>query len=260
MTIKRNHKGMTLVEVVVAMGVFSITFLGVTMCLAAALKLNNRAMLRDDELSAQQKVIEEHQAQGVALMDGHTINSDSIKFGTGGTFNMNTGLGKVDNVTQYHAIKTAGHGNDYNFELNGLSSPNNPLGNEPGDYDKTAGKYCIHVINDSSTNIDVKITIAGGTIYQGSYDKGYRNNASVYARTLPAKDASAAVSTVLPKELYVGYYNNGTISNGDVVVSITRNGSTASVPVSATSLSSQGAINLTVTDGSATPSVSWGGV
>ena len=241
---------MTLVEVVIALGVFGITFLGVTMCLSAALKLTNRNMLRDRELNTQQKVIEEHQVHGVALSSGHTINGDKIIFGTGtGAFNMATGKGYLDNVTMYHAIKTADHGEDYNFELKGISSTRNPLGNAAGDYDRTAGKYCLHVINNSTKSVDVTFTLNSGYFYEGNFTQGYKHNSSVYGRTIPAKDADAVDAAALPAELQVGYYSNPGGTPDDVTVSwIREDGATGSQSINTSGLSAQGAYELTIND------------
>lgn len=208
MKIKTNQEGMTLVEVVVSMAIFSFTFLGVTMCLAASLKLNNRNMLRDAELNTQQKVIEERQAVGVALQSGHALEGDTMVFGTSGSFNMDTGRGVVDKITQYHAIKTGSHGNDYNFEINGIASNKNPLGNAAGDFDKVAGKFCLKVINSYSGSCDVTVSISNGTIYEGNYNTGYRNAAPKYSRTIPGKDAETTVLGAMPNVLQIGYFND----------------------------------------------------
>lgn len=231
MKIRKNHEGMTLVEVVVAMGVFSFTFLGVTMCLAAALKFNNRNMLRDTELNTQQKVIEEHQASGVALHSGHALNGDTMVFGSSGTFNMDTGTGTVGDITQYHAIKTAAHGDDYNFEINGIASKTNPLGNATGDFDAAVGKFCLKVVNSYSGSCDVTVTINNGTIYEGNYTTGYRNAAPKYSRTVPGKDAEAAIVGAMPNEMQIGYFNDTAFASGDLEITVkTDSGSRTFTP------------------------------
>ncbi len=249
MKFKKNQSGMTLVEVVISLAMFASMFLGATMCFAAALKLTNRNMLRDKELNVQQKVIEEHQVQGVALVSGHSLGSDNITFGTSGAFNMATGTGTLDNVTQFHAIKTADHGDDYNFEIKGLASSRNPLGNAAGDYDKAGGKYCLHVINDTTQNIDVIISMTSGYIYEGNFSQGYKNSSSLYSRTVPGKGAGAVDAGALPAELQVGYYNPGTIGSGDLVISWTlANGVTGQETVNGGNLSANGRINIKISD------------
>lgn len=252
MTVKKNNAGMTLVEVVISCAVFSVAFLGVTMCFSAALKLNNRNMLRDRELNVQQKVIEEHTNNGVALMSGHSLGGDDIVFGSSGSWNKATGIGKQSGVTLYHAVKTSEHGEDYNFEIKGMSSNRNSLGNADGDFDKTANKYCVHVVNNSTKNIDVYVEIANGTMYEGSWNNGYKHSSSTYARTLPSRDAAGVEdetgAVAVPSELLLGYFNDGSMSDGDIVISWDMNGVKRSRSVSAGSFKSNGGIKLTIGD------------
>lgn len=261
MKFKKNQAGMTLVEVVIALGVFGATTLGVAMCLSAALRLNNRNMLRDRELNSQQKVIEEHTNTGVALVSGHSLGGDNIVFGAPGAFSTATGTGTQSGITLYHAVKTAEHGNDYNFEIKGMSSPRNSLGNADGDYDKTANKYCIHVVNNTTENVDVYVEIKSGLIYEGSYNNGYRHSSATYARTLPSKDAAGVEgvtpgTVAVPSELLLGYYNDGAMSNGDITLSWYLGGVKRSYDINASNFKTGGGVILTI-NSSGPYSVSW---
>ncbi|MBR1724751.1 MAG: prepilin-type N-terminal cleavage/methylation domain-containing protein, partial [Ruminococcus sp.] len=215
MKIKKNQQGMSLVEVVVSLAIFGFTTLCITMSLSAALRLNNRNMLRDRELNVQQKVIEEHTNKGIALMSGHSLASDVMVFGSAGTFTKDNGTGTQTGLTFYHAVKTSEHGEDYNFEIKGISSPRNTLGNADGDYDKANNKYCIHVVNNTTKNADVYVqnSNAAAVMYEGSYNNGYRHSAESYGRTLTAKDAEGVEdesgAQAVPSELFLGYYSNG---------------------------------------------------
>lgn len=55
---KKNQKGMTLVEVVLAIAMFSVMTLAVTYAFSAAMQFNKRNMLRDKELNTQQAALE----------------------------------------------------------------------------------------------------------------------------------------------------------------------------------------------------------
>ena len=260
MKIKKNQSGMTLVEVVISLGVFGFTTLGIAMCLSAALRLNNRNMLRDRELNVQQKVIEEHTNKGIALKSGHSLGSDVIVFGSAGTFTAATGTGTQSGVTLYHAVKTSEHGNDYNFEIKGMSSPRNALGNSDGDYDKTLNKYCIHVVNNSLKNIDVHVYIQSGTLYEGNYTNGYRHATGNYARTLTARDADGVEdetgNVAVPSELLLGYYNDGAMADGDIRIEWDMNGVKRDVSIPAGNFKTGGGLILTVND-SGPYSLSW---
>ena len=206
MKIKKNQSGMTLVEVVIALGVFSFTFLGVTMCLSAALKLNNRNMLRDRELNAQQKVIEERKVDGVAYLSGST---DKIVFGNSAIAlsgnQLANGVGTRDSITYYHAVKSAAQGNTYNFEIKSLTST--PLGNATLEAaDANAGIYHLHVTNHYAGNVDVVVETSGGQFFSGSIANGYKNSSTIFSRTLTPAGVTG-VPGGLPSELLLGYYN-----------------------------------------------------
>ena len=188
-SIKKNQKGMTLVEVVIAIAMFSVLTLAVTYAFSAALKLNARNMRRDKELATQQGALERASAAGVTLNDGNTVKGSKIVYsdGSGGTF----GTLEVDDVTQYKAIKTAENGNDFNFELHTASAT--PFGSVPTKIDKDNGYYGIEVENTTSNRYDVIIKANGGRFYEGNYDRymetdgGYTHPGLTYARSLEAK-------------------------------------------------------------------------
>ena len=184
--IRKNHKGMTLVEVVVAIAMFSVLTLAVTSAFSAAMKFNSRNMRRDRELATQQGALERGSAAGVALNDGSTVGGSKIVYsdGTGGAF----GTLEVSDVTQYKAIKTAENGNDYNFELHTASAT--PFGSVPTKVDKDNGYYGIEVENTTSNRYDVVIVANGGRFYEGNYDRyietdgGYAHPSLTYSRSL----------------------------------------------------------------------------
>ena len=77
--IKKLRKGMTLLEVIVAMSIFSIGTAAVTMAFAAAVKYNSLNQRRDEELSYQQAAIQNGNTTGLQLLDGHDKDME-IKF------------------------------------------------------------------------------------------------------------------------------------------------------------------------------------
>lgn len=69
--IKKSQKGMTLLEVIIAMSIFSIATTGVTMAFAAAVKYNSLNQRRDNELSYQEAAVQKGNASGLELYNGH---------------------------------------------------------------------------------------------------------------------------------------------------------------------------------------------
>ena len=182
---KKNHKGMTLVEVVLAIAMFSVMTLAVTYAFSAAMKFNSRNMRRDRELGTQQGALERGSAAGVTLNDGNVVKGSKIKY---------SGVGfskEVSGVTQYKAIKTAENGNDYNFELHTASAT--PFGSVPTRVEKDQGYYGIEITNETSQRYDIEIVASGGRFYEGNYDRyietdgGYAHPSLTYTRSLEAK-------------------------------------------------------------------------
>lgn len=185
-TFKKNQKGMTLVEVVIAIAMFSVMTLAVTYAFSAAMKLNSRNMRRDKELNNQQGALERGSAAGVTLNDGNTFKGSKIEY-SGGGFSGVT----VNGVTQYKAIKSAENGNTYNFELHTASAT--PIGSVPTKVDKNNGYYGIQVTNETSERYDVVLVANCGRFYEGNYDRyvetdgGYAHPSLTYSRSLEAQ-------------------------------------------------------------------------
>lgn len=192
---KLNKSGMTLVEVVIAMAIFSVFTLMITMAFSAAMQYNARNNKRDDELSRQQASLEKSGGAGVMLNNGASLDDSVLIFGGNNvdTFNLDTGTGFVPKVTQYKAVKSDRNGNDINFELHTISS--NYL-TSALKLDPSNGYYNIIVQNDTENQVDVYITRTAGEFYGGMYDRenrdatGYVHTSEVYGRTLAPRGAS----------------------------------------------------------------------
>lgn len=234
---KKNQKGMTLVEVVLAIAMFSVMTLAVTYAFSAAMQFNKRNMLRDKELNTQQAALERGSAAGIALNDGNSFKTAKIQY-SGGGFTTK----EVSGITQYKAIKTAGNGNTYNFELHTASAT--PFGGVPTKVDKDNGYFGIQITNETSERWDVILVADSGKYYEGNYDNGvYTDNNYVhpsltYSRSLEAKgidnsiydydptgktpeeiaDLQAIKDNSVPHSFMVGYFNDGASFSIDVYV------------------------------------------
>lgn len=207
--IRKNARGMTLVEVVVAMAIFSIETLAICMAFAAALRFNARNMLRDKELAQQQAAVERKNASDVALVSGTSLEGTDIIFKSG-----TEEISKVSGVTEFKAVKTAYTGNTYNFEIKSFSSTGlQPMGLVWEDDDR---KYKISIVNQSGVPVDVQLEKLSGLFYQGDIglDDGnstgvcYKHSSSVYKKTLDALGTAAASSEdeAIPSQLILGLY------------------------------------------------------
>lgn len=206
--IKKNRSGMTLVEVVIAMAIFSVSVLGITMAFAAAFKYNARNMRRDYELNLQQTSIEKTNAAGMQVYNS-SYKAKTILYvdKTSGST-----LKSVPSVTEYNAVKSAQNGSDFNFELKTLSSK--ALGSSKVTPDPTSNQYKISFENLSVDPADVRIITTSGTIYEGDVSTGYRHSSSLYRRTLSGigsgdLDVEAEdMSKSSPSGFEIGYEND----------------------------------------------------
>lgn len=245
---KKNRSGMTLVEVVIAMAYFSVTTLSVCMAFSAALKYSARNMRRDGELNVQQTAMEKKSTAGVVLNDDATLDAMTIKYVRSGTTDV---VASVNNVTEYKAIKTNTDGDDFNFQIKSFSST--PLGSQKLVPDKTQGKFKIYVINNTGNTVDVDITINSGTIFEGSFDNGYRHSSPHYFRTLAAKDAEAlgapATEELMPDRFIIGYYNPtlGSEASSALSVTLKANGATFTQDLNNGFLNTNGQLTITCT-------------
>jgi prepilin-type N-terminal cleavage/methylation domain-containing protein len=260
MKIRKLHSGMTLVEVVVAMAVFSTMTLGITMAFSAALKFNARNIRRDSELNLQQTSIEKSTAAGVQIYD-NSLQSRTINYVNGGTV-----MQSVEHVTEYNAVKSSYNGSDFNFEMKTFSSV--PLGSTAVTNDKSQNQYKVTFTNLSSYSVDVKLTTTGGVIYEGDADTGYRHSASIYNRSVAGYSEDASIETddgtyTAPSGFTIGYDN--TDNNYTMTVRIYANGSVisefnvnpADFNSAKTSVTGDGELNITLNSSGNSVSYNW---
>lgn len=197
---------MTLVEVVVAMSIFSIMTLGITMAFAACIKYNARNVRRDFELNTQQTALEKGNEGGVQVYNDTFNNKQTLEFkridaggAAGATVqsDMNwTAAGSssvYSGLVEYNAQKTALNENDINFRLKTFSSQN--LGSSRTVADPNNDMYVIKLNNLNPNDIDVRIEMNNGTCaYVGNFNStGYVNRAPMYSVSLSGYDPTATL-------------------------------------------------------------------
>jgi prepilin-type N-terminal cleavage/methylation domain-containing protein len=233
--IEKNKKlkpGMTLVEVIIAMAVFSSATLAITVALAGALKYNVRNTRRDSELNKQQSAVEKNTAAGVSVRNNSINSAKTLKFTA-----VNGDSVSITGINQYQAIKSEANSEDFNFQIKTFSST--PLGSTKVKSDKSANQFKITFLNNYSKDVDVKVTINGGKLYEGDPSTGYVHSSSTYTRTVNGTDTSEAAwrndavleesdeegvtASVAPTGFSFGYENSA-ISSVDVPITITITG------------------------------------
>lgn len=204
--IQKNSKGMTLVEVIVAITIFAIMSIGIMTALGAAMLQTNRSARRDIEVGEQAETVGKKSLTGLTNITG--TDDYSITFSGGGVASRT-----VNDIKLYQAdsaqfgaafgfnIKTFGKLGD----MNGFDTPD-PI---PGSATYDAYEYKIELKNTSSNSITMYVELTNGYIYEGNRVNGYIHNSKAYTKT---SNPSAVTSTI-----NFGYYND-MFSTGDISI------------------------------------------
>lgn len=195
----KNLKGMTLVEVVVAMSIFSFMTLAITMSFAAAMKFNARNQKRDYELKVQQGKIETGYAAGLEVYDNSfdpsaTPQKRELEFkksdGTALTFSAPSDAFK--GLVEYNATKTQLNDGDINFQIKKFSTSN--LSSSVTSADPANNNFKLVINNTSTDPVEIRVFMRdGATGYIGDYDTGYKHKSSLFIQSLPGYDPDAEI-------------------------------------------------------------------
>lgn len=187
---KKLHKGMTLVEVIVAMSMFSICTTAVAIAFKAAVDYNTKNHKRDDECAVQLNELQDGTSVGVELYKDHSKDME-ITFTEKGTSNIlefpnKSGTGKQKpyiGVSEYQASKSGKNDDTYDFQLKTFST--SEMGLNKVLYDRTKDRYKLEFVNESTEPVDAYIYITAGEFYLGDFDNsGYRHLADLYTHSL----------------------------------------------------------------------------
>lgn len=172
---KKNSKGMTLVEVVVAMTIFAVIAGAVMTAVAGAVQQSAKNRKRDLEVGQQANAVRKNSNDEVTDLGEYTIS-----------FNDTRGL-KTEKVQMYEA-DAAQFGTDFGFQVKSFQIGS--IGSTPTKNAQDE-EYKLVVVNQTSENITAYVTVDNGYIYEGeSSITGYIHTSPVYTRTIQAKDDS----------------------------------------------------------------------
>ena len=220
MKFKKLHKGMTLVEVIVAMSMFSICTTAVAIAFKAAVDYNTKNHKRDNECAIQLNELQDGTSVGVELYNGHSKDQELVFAEKGKTtileFPKKSGGGKVQpyvGVSEYQASKSGKNDDTYDFQLKTFST--SEMGANKVQYDRASDKYKLEFINESSEPVDVYIYVTTGNFYLGDYDSsGYKHMSDLYTHSLAPTAAAeydmkesggASLVKHKPSQFEVGY-------------------------------------------------------
>ena len=174
---KSLSKGMTLVEVIVAMTIFAIMASTIIAVLGAAYRQIDRSKRRDIEAAQQAAAV--NKKDNVTKISGATDYKIVYTPTSGGTSQT------ANNIKLYQS-NDAQFGGDFGFNMKSLTSNTavavptpNP---DPSDPD-FANQYKIKFTNTSHKAVNIYVTISSGYVYEGNASTGYLHTSCSYVRT-----------------------------------------------------------------------------
>lgn len=200
---KKNSKGMTLVEVIVALTIFTIMAACIMAVIGAAIQSSNRSRRRDLELAQQANAagkLSEQELDQIGSANAYTVRFTPVGGGA---------PKEVADISIYQS-SAAQFGSQIEFNIKTFLKGNwqnlNAVNNEEDEY--------VFVINNElSENVTAYVDIADtsdGYIYEGAPSTGYRHSARSYVRTISKKEGS--VSGYADFGFKDSAYANGNIS------------------------------------------------
>lgn len=182
---KKNSKGMTLVEVIVALTIFTIMAACIMAVIGAAIKSSNRSRRRDLELAQQANAagkLSEQELTQIGTANAYTVRFTPVGGGT---------PKEIADISIYQS-SAAQFGSQIEFNIKTFLKGNwqnlNAVNNEEDEY--------VFVINNElPENVTAYVDIADtsdGYIYEGAPSTGYRHSSRSYVRTISKKEGSVS--------------------------------------------------------------------
>ena len=185
--IKKLSKGMTLVEVIVAMTIFALASACIMSVVGAAMKMSNRSRRRDLETAQQANAVGKKSDQETAVIGSEKDYTITFTPVGGGSI-------KTVNDISLYAADAAQFGADFGFQIKTFTSGTI---NSISTVNSKDDEYKLNIENNSSENITAYVEITDGYIYEGSTTDGYKHSSKSYVRTVQAN-----------KSADFGYYNS----------------------------------------------------
>lgn len=195
--LKNNRKGMTLVEVVTAMGVLSVASLMIVMALLYTVRANHRNYKRssdiyDEGVAAETYNVNRAMSSGDAKIQRNNISGNGTNRVTLGVTFDDATLGGINyNISNVYAYKSKlpGKSEDVTYQMQFFQKKSN----YSDCVDPTNGKYYLVVYNDSVANIDNwKFTSTDTFQMFDIYNTECSSN-EVVCNTVPANGGSAGI-------------------------------------------------------------------
>ncbi len=202
-------RGMTLVEVLVAMTIFAVMASAIFTVILHANKTANRAKMRDVELSTQTNIVGK---KNKALDELTELNPAGI---SGGNYKIlfqspqaGKGEGNVDNVKVYETNEGMFE-TDFDFKLKTVISASSLTGLTLQTDQLRDNEYLLKFTNNRPESVIVRFSLTDGHIFEGSGQQ-YVHTRNNYSKVIPS-GASADI----------GFYNSNSSSVGAIAVEVT---------------------------------------
>lgn len=206
---KKNSKGMTLVEVIVAITVFAVMSIGIMTALGASMLQTNRSARRDIEVGEQaQATAQKSKTKLTNVVDDtttYTIDFGALLSGSNPTdVKLMQSDGAQFNDAFEFNLKTFGKTNDFSEESD--LNVNVSASTTPNDYKIT-------LKNTSNNSITLYAELTNGYIFEGNPNmvsgKGYVHSSKKYTKT--------SENQTVRSEIQFGYHNDS-FALGDIKI------------------------------------------
>lgn len=177
--IKKNHSGMSLVEILVAMTIFSIMFMMVSLCMSYSVRQNVKTQNYDEEIDEQVEDAEKYNPMGAYIADVNGIDSitslqkdKEIKFSFGSrTITVYSDTYQVDSRNQANG-----------FKLKFFSNIKPDVSN---------GKYWVRLVNGTNSNKTICLYLPSDDKKPGSFytTSGTEPFSTAVVKTIPAESS-----------------------------------------------------------------------
>lgn len=212
---KKLLKGMTLVEVVVAMIIFFLMFSTIISVFAVSLKQINLSRRRDLRTAEEAMVVGKK-----VKADAAGVNKDLDPVGENEyTVTFDDGRGKTsNNISLYQAKSASAFKSDFGFQLKTFGKSDSFFGMNTEN--NASDEYRFKITNDRADTVTMYVTINGSNdyIYEGSTGNGYIHSSKVYVRTIAPRQS-----------IDFGYKNNAADAFNNISIQYIASGVTYNI-------------------------------
>lgn len=187
---KKLSRGMTLVEVIIAMTIFSVMAAAIFTVIAHANKTADRAKMRDVELSTQTNIIGRIGQNNNAITQLNQVKPNGYADEYDVVFNIPPAAGVTDTQKTVGDVKVyetdeGAFENDFDFKLKTVTQTSAFTGLTLSSADLNENEYLLKFKNETNESLLIQFNLTDGRVFQGA-NQQYISTLNYYSKTVPA--------------------------------------------------------------------------